>query len=77
LDELELRAIYAAIPEKFDNDAKGDKAAWCESILLSIQAKCKMLPWSKADTENGPDIEPSKEDVNHYIMTINRNPAYR
>jgi hypothetical protein len=77
LDELELRAIYATLPEKFDNDAKGDKAGWCEAILQSIQAKCKRLPWSKADEDEGPDVEPSEEDIQSYFRGIPRNTTYR
>jgi hypothetical protein len=74
---MELRAIYAVLPEKFDNDAKGDKAAWSEAILQSIQSKCKMLPWAKTDGDDGPDVEPSAEEIKAYLGNIPRNPTYR
>ena len=73
-----MRAIYAALPEKFDNDAKGDKAAWREAILQSIQSKCKALPWSGTDDDVNADIvTPSEEEINNYIVNIPRNPTYR
>lgn len=78
LDELELRAIYAALPEKFDNDAKGDKAAWCEAILQSIQGKCKALPWSKGEGDEGGDVvEPSEADIQSYFEGVSRHITYR
>jgi hypothetical protein len=77
LDELELRAIYSSLPEKFDNDAKGDKAAWCEAILQSIQGKCKALPWSRPDADEGADVDPSEEEVQTYLFGIPRNVTYR
>lgn len=76
LDELELRALYAALPEKFDNDAKGDKAAWCEAILQSIQSKCKALPWAN-DDDRSDIIEPTDEDIKSYLLNIPRNSTYR
>ena len=77
MDELELRAVYAALPEKFDNDAKGEKAAWCEAILQSIQSKCRSLPWTSADIDNEEYVEPAADDVDSYIEGITRHVAYR
>eukprot|EP01041_Mallomonas_annulata_P010063 gene10063-20963_t len=44
MDEVELRAILASLPERFENDQKLTKVAWRESVLQSIQSKAKPLP---------------------------------
>lgn len=77
LDEIELRAVFAALPVTFENDGKGDKAAWRDSVLQSLQGKCKQdLPWS-AEIEHSPDFVPLAEDVAAVIAKTARNPCYK
>ncbi|CAE7433819.1 nphp3, partial [Symbiodinium microadriaticum] len=59
LDEIELRAVFASLPDTFENDGKGDKAAWKDGVLQSLQSKCKQeLPWAE-EVEHSLDIVPS------------------
>jgi tetratricopeptide (TPR) repeat protein len=77
LDEIELRAVFAALPVTFENDGKGDKAAWRDSVLQSLQGKCKQeLPWS-AEIDASPDFVPLDKDVAAVIAATIRNPCYR
>ena len=73
LDELELRAMWAALPEKFDNDPKGEKAAWRQDVLDLLKSRRPTLPWSNDEGENGP----TKKDVEKVLNSIERNPAYK
>jgi len=41
LDLREMRAVFAALPQTFESDSDGRKAAWRESILLSLQELIK------------------------------------
>ena len=77
LDEVELRAIFAALPDTFDNDGKGDKAAWKDSLLQSLQGKCKQeLPWAE-DIERSPDFVPAEALVSAVIKSTTRHSSYR
>ncbi|CAM9136182.1 unnamed protein product, partial [Ectocarpus fasciculatus] len=37
LDEIELRAVYFALPDKFENDSTGEKENWRDGILQRLQ----------------------------------------
>lgn len=37
LDIIELRALYACLPEKFDNDPKNEKENWKKSLIQSLK----------------------------------------
>jgi hypothetical protein len=41
LDIVELRAVFAAIPSEFENDADGGKAAWREALKNKLAEMCK------------------------------------
>lgn len=71
LDEVELRAVLWALPEKFENDATGEKANWRAAILQRLQSKRTHLPWS------GSGEEPPDEVVEIFLKSITRNGAYR
>ena len=71
LDEWELRAIWACLPEKFENDERGGKAGWKETLLHSLMNKAKTLPWAESN------LEPSSEGIEEYLSSIDVSPAYR
>jgi tetratricopeptide (TPR) repeat protein len=77
LDEIELRAIYHALPLSFENDGKGEKMAWKGNILESLQSKSRNpLPWAeKYETES--HYEPTQDEIVNFLMTLSRNPAYK
>ncbi|CAM9501759.1 unnamed protein product [Chrysoparadoxa australica] len=43
LDLTEMRAVYAAIPDVFDNDASGDKEGWKQTMLTRVQEMAGQL----------------------------------
>lgn len=69
LDEVELRAIWATLPPKFENDERGGKANWKDGIYNGIMAKAKVLPWG--------DMEPSSEGIEEYLNTVDVAVPYR
>jgi tetratricopeptide (TPR) repeat protein len=77
LDEVELRAVYHALPQTFENDGKGEKVAWKNSILESLQGKTRNpLPWAEK-YEAEPQYEPSSEEIVTFLLTLSRNPTYK
>jgi len=73
LDEMELRAVWACLPGRFDNDNKGDKEAWKLSVFEALKVKREILPWAESMGDGGP----SKIILDKYISAIDRNVAYR
>jgi tetratricopeptide (TPR) repeat protein len=71
LDEIELRAVYAVMPPKFENDSTGEKEGWRAGILQRLQSKRTQLPWS------GAGAPPPEEVVIMFMKSITRNGAYR
>ena len=74
LDELELRAVWACLPERFENDPKGDKAQWRSGVLDALKAKREALPWSNAQTA----VVASKMEIDRFLSSVvERNSAYK
>jgi tetratricopeptide (TPR) repeat protein len=77
LDEIELRAVYGCLPLNFENDGKGEKLAWKNSIWQSLESKCKTpLPWQATYLENS-NYAPSAEELRSFILSLPRHSNYK
>jgi hypothetical protein len=67
LDEVELRAVWYALPERFDNDPSKVKASWKEAILANLRSKKSV----------SSEAAHSSEECEKFITTLQRHVAYK
>lgn len=66
LDEVELRAVWASLPDTFENDHSKEKETWKKSILEGLMTKNLLLN----DSSN-------EIDCHQYIDKISRHQSYK
>lgn len=76
LDEVELRAVWASLPDKFENDNRDLKAAWKASILVSLQSKALPLPAQLRGDYVGEAVVDKGKAIESFVSSMTRNPAY-
>ena len=77
LDEVELRAVWYAMPERFENDPTKAKVTWKEALLASI---CEKKGIEREGIECVEDAGVSEEAVKEcemYAFNIQRNAVYK
>jgi hypothetical protein len=78
LDEVELRAVWASLPEAFENDSSGSKEAWKKNIFQALGSKRnKPLPWASTDTIAATTAGLSREVVLEFLDSVTRADPYK
>jgi len=72
LDEVELRAVWASLPDRFECDPDGRKESWKSGIELTLKQGSTIFPQYGINKENLSD-----RDVEIMLNGMTRAPAYR